>query len=50
MMEMGGNGKLKEFFQRYDLNDESQNTKYATEASHFYKEWLLAMTQGEQYT
>ena len=45
----GGNGKLKEFFDRYDLNEESQNVKYSTVAAHYYKRWILAETQGEHF-
>lgn len=50
MMEMGGNQKLREFLQRYDLNDDAQNTKYNTAACDFYKKWLLSMAQGETFT
>jgi len=46
MMELGGNTKLREFFQRYDLIDESQNDRYSTVASSFYKKWLLSLAQG----
>ena len=42
MMQLGGNKKLQEFFARYDLNEESQNVRYSTVASNFYKKWLLA--------
>ena len=50
MMEKGGNAKLKEFFQRYDLNDEPQNEKYSTVAANFYKKWLLSIVQQEELT
>ena len=50
MMEMGGNQKLREFFQRYDLNEESQNTRYNTVACNFYKKWLLATVKGDTFT
>ena len=36
-MRLGGNNKLKEFFQNYDLNDESPSTRYGTNASFFYR-------------
>lgn len=49
-MEKGGNAKLKEFFQRYDLNDEAQNVKFSTVAANYYKKWLLSMVQGTEFT
>ena len=45
----GGNGKLKEFFDRYDLNEEGQNVKYSTVAAHYYKRWILAETKNEAF-
>merc|ERR1719498_684291 len=47
---MGGNAKMREFFDRYDLNEESQNMKYSTVAAAYYKRWILAMTQGKEFT
>lgn len=49
-MELGGNGKLEEFFKRYDLCDESQNVRYSTAACQFYRKWLLSMAQGQTFT
>lgn len=39
-MRLGGNTKLKEFFENYDLNDESPSSRYGTNASFFYREQL----------
>ena len=37
LMALGGNQKLKEFFQIYDLNDESVQQRYNTRAADFYR-------------
>lgn len=37
MMTIGGNKALHEFFQFYDLNDESVQTRYKTRAADYYR-------------
>ena len=37
LMSIGGNKKLHEYFQNYDLNDESVQTRYKTKAADFYR-------------
>lgn len=44
-MALGGNKKLKDFFQNYDLNDESVQQRYNTRAADFYR--LKLRSQGE---
>jgi len=36
-MALGGNKKLKEFLQNYDLNDESVEQRLNTRASEYYR-------------
>jgi hypothetical protein len=40
MMQYGGNRKIREFFQKYDLNEESVSTRYATQAAAHYRQVL----------
>jgi hypothetical protein len=37
MMTLGGNKTLYEYFQQYDLNEESVQTRYKTKAAEFYR-------------
>ena len=37
MMAMGGNKKLRDFFQSYDLNEESVEVRYTTRAAEYYR-------------
>jgi len=37
MMTLGGNKNLFEFFQTYDLNEESMQMKYKTKAAEHYR-------------
>jgi len=39
-MQYGGNRKMREFFQKYDLNEESVSTRYATQAAAHYRQVL----------
>lgn len=41
-MESGGNQKLKDFLEKYSLNDEEIKLKYTTRASQFYRKQLQA--------
>jgi len=36
-MQLGGNANLSEFFQHYDLNEESVQMRYRTKAAEFYR-------------
>ena len=46
MMALGGNKKLKEFFQNYDLNDETVQIRYKTNAAGFYRVLLRSSSDG----
>ena len=46
LMALGGNKKLKEFFQIYDLNDESVQQRYNTRAADFYRLKLRSMGEN----
>ena len=37
LMALGGNKKLRDFFQNYDLNEEEVNVKYNSCASEYYR-------------
>ena len=49
-MSMGGNENLYEFFDQYDMNEESPNVRYATVAALYYQRRLCALVEGEEYT
>ena len=60
MMALGGNKNLGEFFQIYDLIDESVQSRYKTRASEFYRQkvymndimtylQLRAQVEGQQF-
>ena len=38
MMSLGGNKNLYEFFKKYDLNEESVDTRYKTKAADYYRD------------
>ncbi len=46
LMALGGNKKLKEFFQNYDLNDESIQVKYNTRVSEYNRLYLRCMCEN----
>eukprot|EP00347_Sterkiella_histriomuscorum_P020751 403336610 len=46
MMTLGGNKSLFEFFQSYDLNEESMQMKYKTKAAEFYRSKLRCQAEG----
>ena len=46
LMALGGNKKLKEFFQIYDLNDESVQQRYNTRGADFYRLKLRSMGEN----
>ncbi len=46
MMTLGGNKNLKEFFKAYDLNEESVQTKYKSQAAAYYRSKLRCMVEG----
>lgn len=37
LLELGGNARLKEFFTKYDLQDEDIVTKYNSKAAVYYR-------------
>ncbi len=43
MMTLGGNKNLYEYFQFYDLNEESLQMKYKTKAAEFYKQRVILL-------
>lgn len=45
-MALGGNKKLRAYFQNYDLNDESVEQRYTTRAAEFYRLQLRAMCES----
>jgi len=45
LMALGGNKKHKEFFQKYDLNDENVMNRYQTKASQFYRRQLRCASE-----
>jgi len=42
LVELGGNSKLNEFFDGFDLNSEDIKIKYTTKAAHYYRKLLTA--------
>ena len=46
LMALGGNQKMREFFQNYDLSDESIEVKYGTRAADFYRLQLRSTAEG----
>lgn len=46
LMAIGGNKKLKDFFQNYDLNDESIQARYNTRASEYHRLYLRCMCEN----
>ena len=45
-MAIGGNKKLKDFFQNYDLNEESIQVRYNTRASDYYRVYLRCICEN----
>ena len=45
-MALGGNQKLKDFFQNYDLNDETVQVRYNTNAASFYRQMLRSSSEN----
>lgn len=45
LMALGGNKKLKNFLQMYDLNEEPVQMKYSTQAGHYYR--ILLRSESE---
>lgn len=37
MMALGGNKRLRAFFQNYDLNEESVELRFTTRAAEYYR-------------
>jgi hypothetical protein len=49
MMSLGGNKNLGEFFQNYDLIDESVQSRYKTKAAEFYRQKVFMSIAIMQY-
>ena len=49
LMALGGNKKLRAYFQNYDLNDESIEQKYLTRAAEYYRIQLRQGSEGIVY-
>lgn len=45
-MALGGNKKLKSYFQNYDLNDEAIEQRYKTRAAEFYRLQLRSQCES----
>ena len=45
-MALGGNKKMKEFFQNYDLAEEQVSKRYSTRAADFYRAELVSKADG----
>lgn len=45
-MEHGGNHKLSEYLDKYDLNSEDIKVKYNTKAAQWYRKRLAASANG----
>lgn len=46
LMALGGNKKLKDLFQNYDLNEESVQKRYNTRACEFYRLQLRSISEN----
>ena len=46
LMALGGNKKLHEFFQNYDLNDESVQQRYNTRGAEYHRLMLRSMSDS----
>lgn len=40
MMEMGGNKRLRNFLNNYDIENEPRKVKYQTKACYYYREMV----------
>jgi hypothetical protein len=48
-MALGGNKNQYDFFQDFDLNSESIQTRYKTKAAQFYRDKLKKLVEGEPF-
>ena len=46
LMALGGNKKLRDQFQNYDLNDETVQIRYNTKAADFYRKYLRGLSEN----
>jgi hypothetical protein len=46
LMALGGNKKLRDFYQNYDLNEENVQMRYNTRASDFYRLKLRCFSEN----
>lgn len=49
-MKQGGNLLLREYFEKYDLENEDSKVKFNTKASQFYRKRLAALASNLQFT
>ena len=47
MVRLGGNKRLREFFDKYDLNQRDLQEKYFTKAAEFYRKRLQALVNNQ---
>jgi hypothetical protein len=47
-MFFGGNQKLKDFLNKFDLGSEPIKVKYTSQAAIFYRKKLLALCNGDE--
>lgn len=48
-MTLGGNGKLQEFLQKYDVMDESAKVRYKTNAAEYYRARLRSQVENQAF-
>ena len=48
-MTIGGNKKLREFFLKYDMFNESQIERYKTNAAEYYRKQILSQRENKEY-
>jgi len=48
-MALGGNKKLKDFYQKYDLLEEEVQMKYNSVAAEYYRVMLRSLAEGIQF-
>jgi len=46
LMALGGNKKLRDHFQNYDLNDETVQVRYNTKAADYYRKLLRGLSEN----
>ena len=47
MMEMGGNKRLRNFLNNYDIGHTPYKAKYETKAAYYYRDMLANLVEGK---